>query len=613
MEDSKRLILFIIASVGILIGWGILFPNATPKKTKPPIAKHAAKKRVSPRANTNKGSSVKKVATKNTQGSGKSTTLPANAKAAPKTLKTTVPERSVVHKAKLYQATITNQGGGINAMLLNKFWGKKAHKVGEKDTKLNIISKMVHKRPPFIERLLDSSLVTTDKIIYTKIDTSQPDVIRLEGKIPARNGGFVKVEKRYIFIPNTYRFQIKYVLTNLTKRSITSKMTLVLKEFKDPKTVSSGGMFSRPEQTQVLCKEEKEAKPKRFDSQKLSKKASQNDFGTQSVAGNIGYVGIDKRYFVMAIVPKWGHSDRSIHCAGYANSTGWIKAEISNKGVEIAPKKTYQFEVVGYFGPKYYDNLKKVGGHLESSIDFGFFAFLSKPMLWTMHFFYSVFEKINISNRGISIILLTLLVKLILWPLTQKSMKSMKKMQNLKPQMDKLKEKYGDDKETYQRETMNLYVKEGINPVSGCLPMLLQMPIWIALYNTLFYAVELYQAPFIPGWIDDLSSKDPVFVLPLALGVAMFFQQRLTPQTLDSAQAKIMNWVMPIFFTGIMLFLPAGLTLYILVNTVLGVAHHWHIHNSPDTPEKKKPAKKKGNWMGRMQKYIEEQQDQGKK
>jgi YidC/Oxa1 family membrane protein insertase len=171
----------------------------------------------------------------------------------------------------------------------------------------------------------------------------------------------------------------------------------------------------------------------------------------------------------------------------------------------------------------------------------------------------------------LAIILLTVLVKLLLLPLTQKSYSQMQRMSSLKPQMDALREKYGKDKNRLNQEMMNLYKREKVNPLGGCFPMLLQMPIWIALYRTIYSSAELYQAPM-GLWIQDLSAPDPWFVMPLVLGVLMFLQQKMTPTATDSQQAKMMLYIMPVMFTVFMLFLPAGLNLYILVNTILSLA-----------------------------------------
>jgi YidC/Oxa1 family membrane protein insertase len=179
-----------------------------------------------------------------------------------------------------------------------------------------------------------------------------------------------------------------------------------------------------------------------------------------------------------------------------------------------------------------------------------------------------------IHNWGIAIIILTVFVKLLLNPLTRHSMKSMKAMQMLQPRLKELKERYKNDKERLNMETMHLFRAHKVNPMGGCLPMLLQLPIYIALYKVLWNSIELYRAPFF-WFYRDLSAPDPFFIMPIILGVAMWLQQKLTPSaTADPAQAKAMQ-IMPIMFTAFMLFLPAGLVLYILINTVMGVLQQW--------------------------------------
>ena len=178
---------------------------------------------------------------------------------------------------------------------------------------------------------------------------------------------------------------------------------------------------------------------------------------------------------------------------------------------------------------------------------------------------------------------MTILIKLLLLPLTHKSMKSMKDMAKLKPLMEELKKKYKDDKQRLNQEMMNLYKIHKINPLGGCFPMLLQMPIWIALYRMLYSSVELYQTPFIAGWIDDLSWRDPYFIMPIVLGLAMFLQQKLSPTSVDSQQAKMMMYAMPVFMTFIMLYLPSGLVLYIFVNSLLSIGHQLLLNRSGAT------------------------------
>jgi YidC/Oxa1 family membrane protein insertase len=247
----------------------------------------------------------------------------------------------------------------------------------------------------------------------------------------------------------------------------------------------------------------------------------------------------------------------------------------------LFPAKTFRHgdpamtrEIVGYLGPKNYDNLDQVDAAAGFTtgfgkvVDLGWFAFIGRPLLWMLQKFHEV-----VGNWGISIILLTFLVKALTLYWTTKSMRSMKAMAALAPQMKALQAKYGDDKQRQQAETMALYKQHGVNPVAGCLPILLQMPIWLALYRMLSNAGELFQQPFIPGWINDLTATDPVHVLPVIIVVTMFVQARLQPATADSTQQKFLQYGMPLMF-GVMSFVfPAGLSLYIFTNTVLSALH----------------------------------------
>jgi YidC/Oxa1 family membrane protein insertase len=189
-----------------------------------------------------------------------------------------------------------------------------------------------------------------------------------------------------------------------------------------------------------------------------------------------------------------------------------------------------------------------------------------------------------VHNWGVAIILLTVLVKTLLYPLTVKSMQSMQEMRKLQPEVEKLKAKFGDDKEKMNQAVMQLYQQHKVNPLGGCLPLLLQMPLWLALYATLQTSVELYRQPFL--WIHDLTAMDPLYVLPLAMGISSFAMQKLSPQPADNAQAKMLLYFMPVFFTFIMLKLPAGLTLYILVNNLLSIAQQQWLMRKDARPAK---------------------------
>ena len=233
------------------------------------------------------------------------------------------------------------------------------------------------------------------------------------------------------------------------------------------------------------------------------------------------------------------------------------------------------FDYVSFIGPKDYDLLKASGHQLEQAKDYGFFSVLAKPLMHVLKFFYGY-----IGNYGFSIILLTICIKLIFWPLTQKSYKSMKGMQKLQPQMQKMREKYSNDKQRLNQEMMSFYKENKVNPLGGCLPMLIQIPVFFALYQVLLGAIELRHAPFI-FWIADLSVKDPYYITPLIMGATMFVQQKMTPTNMDPTQAKIML-MMPVVFTFMFLNFPAGLVVYWMVNNLLTILQQYLIKRQPD-------------------------------
>lgn len=234
-----------------------------------------------------------------------------------------------------------------------------------------------------------------------------------------------------------------------------------------------------------------------------------------------------------------------------------------------AGKSEHSLSQLFYFGPKKVELLEKVNPELVSIMNYGFFGFIAHPLLKLMKFFQSF-----VGNWGLAIILLTLVVRAIVLPFNLMSFKSMKAMQKIQPKMQLLKEKYKDDPLALNRETMALMKENKANPLSGCLPMLLQIPIFFALYRVIASSIEIYQQPFV-GWITDLTLHDKFFILPFLMGATMFVQQKITPTTtVDPIQAKVLLW-MPVLFTGLMIFLPSGLTLYMFVSSLFGVIQQY--------------------------------------
>ena len=265
---------------------------------------------------------------------------------------------------------------------------------------------------------------------------------------------------------------------------------------------------------------------------------------------------------------KWFGIDHDYHLFAVTNSTPWAaRAAIHENGSMMLTTATTTQVLEGEFiySKKNYDMLAGLGSSLELAVDFGILGVIAVPILRGLQFFYKYFP-----NYGIAIILLTIIIRLITFPLQYKSFVSMKKMQVLQPELAKLKEKFKDDPPRLQKETMELFKRGGANPLGGCLPLLAQMPIFFAFYKVLYAAVELVGSPFY-GWIHDLSVKDPIFVLPVIMIVLMFLQQKMTPSTTaDPMQQKIMLF-MPIVFGFIMKDLPSGLVLYICVSTLIGI------------------------------------------
>jgi len=239
--------------------------------------------------------------------------------------------------------------------------------------------------------------------------------------------------------------------------------------------------------------------------------------------------------------------------------------------IAAAPGATANFTETLFVGPKLQVQLESVGSRLELTADYGVFTIVAQPLFWVL----SNVHKF-IGNWGWSIILVTLLIKAVFYKLTEASGKSMAKMREMAPRLKALQERYKDNREELGRATMEFYKREKINPLAGCLPTLIQMPVWMAFYWVILNSAEMRQAPFI-GYLTDLSSKDPYFILPLFLGVANFVQFKLNPAPTDPVQAKVML-MMPILMTGMMAFFPSGLALYWITNTVLSIAQQWHIN-----------------------------------
>jgi YidC/Oxa1 family membrane protein insertase len=305
--------------------------------------------------------------------------------------------------------------------------------------------------------------------------------------------------------------------------------------------------------------------------------------GAKNLSGKIEWVSYQDDYFMTAVVPE---NPPLAAFVGRALPSGVIETEYSGAPLSISPQNTASAQFSLYLGPRDVSILKELGNNLDLAVNFGWTDIIAKPLLYALRFFNGF-----VKNYGISIILLTVLIKILFWPLTHKSYKSMKEMQKIQPLMAKIREKYKGNKEQMNREMMALYKTYKVNPMGGCLPMVIQIPVFFALFRILGSAIELRHAPFV-FWINDLAAPDRLFrfpfeipymtppygipVLTLLMGVSMYFQQKLTPTPGDPTQAKVMMFL-PLIFTVMFINFPSGLVLYWLVNNILSIGQQYRI------------------------------------
>jgi YidC/Oxa1 family membrane protein insertase len=280
-----------------------------------------------------------------------------------------------------------------------------------------------------------------------------------------------------------------------------------------------------------------------------------------------GWAAMLEHYFLSAWVPA---NTEMFNYYSHVTDGDMYTLGMLSAPLTLQPGATTIVGAKLYTGPEIMDRLKAVAPNLDLTIDYGFLWFISIAIFWLMKQIYQI-----VGNWGWSIVLVTVIIKLAFYHLSAKSYRSMAAMRKLQPRLQMLKERYGDDKQKLTQTTMELYKAEKINPLGGCLPVLVQIPVFIALYWVLIESVELRQAPFIL-WIHDLSAKDPYFILPIIMGITMFIQQHLNPPPADPVQAKMMKFL-PIFFTFLFINFPAGLVLYWIVNNSISILQQWYI------------------------------------
>ena len=401
----------------------------------------------------------------------------------------------------------------------------------------------------------ERAIYSSDKDTYTPRNDEAVAVVLTAVDVEPRIG----VTKTFTFTPGSYVIDVAYAIENNSARRWEAVPFAQLKRDSSlPPAADTSGFGMQPFLGAATTTPED-----RF------KKFSFDDIADEpwKLAQRGGWIAMMQHYFLSAWIPA---SDQTHNYFTRQTQAGFNIAGFTSPAVIVDPGQIGHYSTQFYVGPKDQYALAEVSPHLDLTIDYGWLWWIAQPLFWLLTNIQSF-----VGNWGLAIILLTVLVKGAFFKLSATSYRSMAKMRKVQPKMQTIREEHGDDKQKQSQAMMELYRKEKINPMGGCLPILIQMPVFIALYWVLMESVELRQAPF-ALWITDLSVMDPYFVLPLMMGASMFFMQRLNPPPPDPMQAKIMQWL-PVIFTFFFLWFPAGLVLYWVVNNLLSMTQQFII------------------------------------
>lgn len=471
------------------------------------------------------------------------------------------PERIVSVTTDVYNAKIDLQGGDLVYMDLPKY----PQTLKEKQDGFVLLNEDKHRFYIIQTGLLNEAgpdSNTLGRQMYFvdsrhKVMNDDESVLNVDLQYRTNNG--INIIKRYIFTRGTYEIRVHYIVNNNSGTSYTVspygriKRTAPIQE--------SSSMFGGAMRTYTgAAVNTPETRYKKLSFSDMQKNAFHDE-----VTG--GWAAMVEHYFATAIVPS-AQIKNYYRSEAFGGDTFGIT--FVSEPLEIKSGSQEIFETKIYAGPEIAEQLQKVAPGLELTIDYGFLWFLCKPIFWLLKTMFDFF-----GNWGVAIILTTVIIKALFYKLSATSYKSMGNMRKLQPKIEALKKRYPDDKQQFSQAMLELYSKEKVNPLGGCLPILIQIPVFIALYYVLLESVELRQAPFML-WIQDLSAKDPYYILPIIMGISMLVQQRQNPAPPDPIQAKVMM-LMPVFFTFLFLQFPAGLVLYWVVNNILSILQQWYI------------------------------------
>ncbi|MBR5347497.1 MAG: membrane protein insertase YidC [Deltaproteobacteria bacterium] len=471
----------------------------------------------------------------------------------PESGQSTLLKKEIVVENDLFWMTLTNAGGRIKTMRLKGF----RQGIDDDPDSLVLVDAARDDMATLATQGEGVWAFSPDTMFHASesknaVSISGNDTYKLVFK--AVSGANI-IEKTYTFTGNRYFFDVSLRIINRGGQIARGNVTLSLVQPVEQLVSKDRFAFS-----QAAALVDDDLKTSEF------AKLSKTPF---SFLNKVKWSGFEdkNKYFIGTVIPLSGGT----RSADVIQTEDAYFNRIASESFNIGPGEEAALTYTVYYGPRDMDILKTSGHELDRIIDFGWFDIIARPLLKILHFFYGF-----VGNYGWSIILLTVIIKILFWPLTEKSYTSMKAMQKLQPEMQKIRQKFKDDKQQLNIEVMQLYRKHKVNPLGGCLPMLLQIPVFFALYKVLMEDIALRHAPFML-WIQDLSAKDPYYVTPLIMGASMFIQQKMTPNTMEGPQAKMLLY-MPLIFTFMFLNFPSGLVIYWLVNNLLTILQQFLIN-----------------------------------
>lgn len=532
--EIKRLILTVVLCLIVLLGWGRFAEYMGWVKPAPP--EQASRQEQAPAP-------------------------PPVAPMAPLEFKPS-PGKDFVVDTPLYEAVFYTGGGQLKSFILKKY-----------NTGILPDSPPVNMVDPETAKFAPLGLLVDRNPTWSSGEwrlTGSDDGLHLGD---GEKGGFTitgraddfRIERQFNVDAATYLIREKLTITNESQKARTADISF--RQAMDA-SHSSGSQYD----SMRIAWDENGKLDDETSASTLAKADERGARGKKLAQGRIWWAGPMSTYFLAAVLPARpdgitviGQLDRTVYRVG-----------VDTERFQLAPGQSATFEVSYWSGPKDRAEMEAVSDQLAKSIDLGFFSIIARALLWVLEFIHRY-----VSNWGVAIILLTIFIKALFWPLTAKSYASMEKMKQLSPLMQAIREKYKDNREQMNREIMALYKSRGVNPASGCMPILVQIPVFFGLYQALLTSIALRHASFIsylPGtdivWLADLSAKDPLYITPIVMGLTMFLQQKMSPPPAEPMQRRIMMFL-PLIFTLLFLNFPSGLVLYWLTNNVLSIFQQW--------------------------------------